>query len=555
MHHTYEDLPTAVTVEMAVLFTLADFNRSGYIETDDFVRLVHMWVPGVMPLEVERIAIVAEVPIFDGTLSLDAESFFGLLCRLFPLLSQTKKVLDALETQSRQQLMLRQKLASEDEIVKAAIDQKALLNVPPPKREDDDNAAGRHVDDPRKAALADNLNAIRDAEVYCLRVVWAKSAVILTRRELEQLHQPREPSASSRRSRSLSGNLLSYPEKPKTYVKNVDIIANCFSLDDDELGAKLVPADSTAVIDVLVSYKSSLEATLLRAPFEYPDEIFGNVLHVYTDDQLEQFRAMFDVMSEKSGLLMPAHIQLLLELFTSSYGCDESEATQFLKDECDDIPGLTFELFLRYGGVLRDRVLAFPRFCALSNDKIRAQVIGERTEQLNPKVPLRRYERLFLKSYYDMRRKLDVDRHFPFAGTVLPPSARPPSSGKALVQYSFAVTGEKLAEASVLPVLRARLSSAISVAFSSARSAKQPSDTRKAPDEAVEWQGTHRLPRTARNVTSASSSVAIRKHLVSEKQVPLPSLPKPKLAPFDMLSHRKKQDRAIVDSLRGLYDL
>ena len=556
----FRDLPAAAMLELSQLFDRTDANISGFIEEDDFSRLVGMWAEGITPLEIERIGILVDVSVKDG-FSIGMEHFFILLCRLLPVLSQTKRVVEAVESQSKDQLHRRRVLAAEDESAKVSMERARSCRTSPTH----DGSGGGELspvvteqctEDFLNNSREDAVKAVQNAELRCLRLAWAKRAVILTRGELERLDREQQHSATPT-SRPGSGRVISYPARPKQFVKRVDVITNAVSNGTGALREdsdnKVEPADSATVIETMVQFKQSVETALLRAPFEYPEEIFGSVFVVFTEEQLEQFQSLFDVLCEREGLLSVAHLHFLLELFTRC-GCDDGEAAAFLKEDCNSMPALSFELFLRYGALLRDRLLAPGRFESLSTDALRVQVVAERTEQMSADRPMRRYERLFLKEYFDKKKRAVEDKHLPIAG-------------RSVVHHPSTMVSTSAG--GMLPALRARLGSAASSSSSAAagllRQRGGPASNSSPHREEVEWEAPQRTPAPhhTRSIASAShrqnGAITVlttpSNHLLPEKQVPLPPLPKPKRENVDVSKHRRRQDRAIVDGLRELYQL
>lgn len=151
-------------------------------------------------------------------------------------------------------------------------------------------------------------------------------------------------------------------------------------------------------------------------------------------------RTLFKVFSKNKELITPEDLHELLLLFTPP-GVALREASDFLWEECDQKSSLNFIDFLRYGEVLRLRLLDFETFSALNSEqkllvtsarvfpgvpttdpeKARIRLMMANRQQADgnssPEVrPLRIYEHLFLDFY---QRKLYRDG--------VPPEERPSS--------------------------------------------------------------------------------------------------------------------------------
>ena len=148
-------------------------------------------------------------------------------------------------------------------------------------------------------------------------------------------------------------------------------------------------------------FRNSVRRALERAPFVDDAAITTTsaapTVTTYPPEQMEQFEKLFHVITGGADFLSKYLIQRVFEFFTPC-GCDDGEADEFLTTECNDIPGMTLEQFIRLGSVFRRRVFAYETLYNLKTLPAMIRRIRERTNNFSRSVRLRRYEREILRS-------------------------------------------------------------------------------------------------------------------------------------------------------------
>lgn len=197
------------------------------------------------------------------------------------------------------------------------------------------------------------------------------------------------------------------PKKRESYH-----IANTVD-DDDQL---LRPVDHNER-----SYATELRKQLIDANFEKAYECC--VEEGTQSEGCKPCCSLFRTFSKNKELMSADDLHELLLLFTNP-GVALREATDFLWEECDQKSALNFVDFLRYGSILRFRLLDFEAFADLTDDqkllvtaarvfpgvptedaeKARVKLMIANRQQVEGNVshdvrPLRIYEHLFLETY------------------------------------------------------------------------------------------------------------------------------------------------------------
>lgn len=401
-HHDVADL--------GVIFAQVDVNHSGFIESDDFSKLVRRLLCdySLSQLEVDRIAILCRVSTSDG-FSLPPETFFEAASRLMPLLEGKADEFLLVEDQNNERFRTRQTRATSDETALYELErdfQKRLHKLqhgkefPPGKTED----------------LV--LQLVLERELA--RVEWAKSAVILTPLELDRMRihniaqSKRQTStqlvesdadnemASSKQQRAAAAPFIRrQPAPPRDGAERVT-----------SAGSNRQPSAS-AMLDV---FKTSLRAALHRAPLvdiQRAEDIPNETME-------REFYQLFTVLSKQDDFITTEHLHFLFEIFTPC-GADKEEASVFLAEECDGAETLVFDEFVKFGLKLKHRLLAYEDFCSLPSDRDRVKAIEDRvcgtdeissTTTRNPSTKsvmtlrpksLRRYEKEFIRCQEALR--------------------------------------------------------------------------------------------------------------------------------------------------------
>ncbi|RHW72130.1 hypothetical protein DPX39_060043100 [Trypanosoma brucei equiperdum] len=86
-------------------------------------------------------------------------------------------------------------------------------------------------------------------------------------------------------------------------------------------------------------------------------------------DNVESVRVIFDALADNQTNSINADVVHDHLLLCTPTGVSEREASDFLTESCDGKTDLTFQDFLTYGEVLRDRIFAYRKFASLTAEE------------------------------------------------------------------------------------------------------------------------------------------------------------------------------------------
>jgi Ca2+-binding EF-hand superfamily protein len=403
---TFSALRHHDVIELGVIFAQVDVNHSGFIESDDFSKLVRRLLCdfSVSQLEVDRMAILCRLSTADG-FALPLETFFEASSKLMSLLEGKADEFLLVEDQSNERFRTRQSQAASDETLLYELErdfQKRLhklqhgKGLPPGNTEDT------------------ILQVVLERELA--RTEWAKTAVILTPLELDRMRIHNialsKRQASAQVLESDADHEVASSQKKKVALPGVQRQP----APPADVGQRATSAGSSrqySASGMLDVFKASLRAALHRAPLvdiQRAEDIPNETME-------REFYQLFTVLSKQDDFITTEHLHFLFEIFTPC-GADKEEAGVFLSEECDGAETLVFDEFVKFGLKLKHRLLAYEDFCALPSDKDRVRAIEDRvcgTDEMNsatnreksavakrPKA-LRRYEKEFIRCQEALR--------------------------------------------------------------------------------------------------------------------------------------------------------
>lgn len=399
-HHDVTDL--------GVIFSKVDANHSGFIEDDDFAKLVRRLLCdySVSQLEVDRIAILCRLSTSDG-FSLPQETFFECVSRLMGLLEAKTDEFLLAEDQTSERFRLRQSQAAHDETALYELErdfQKRLQKVT------------REKEMPPGKAEDAQLQLILEREIA--RTEWAKVAVILTPLEQDRMRIQSIAASAKRQQNAAPADAAAGDEDLGASQKKFSVrrlpappqssagVLQVSRGSSAGNGGSSRPNSASGMLDV---FKASLRAALHRAPLVD----IQRAEDIPNESMEREFYQLFTVLSKQDDFITTEHLHFLLEIFTPC-GADKEEAGVFFAEDCDGAETLVFDEFVKFGLKLKHRLLAYEDFSALPSDKDRVKAIEDRvcgttdspkgasmTAQ-RPKA-LRRYEKEFIRCQEALR--------------------------------------------------------------------------------------------------------------------------------------------------------
>jgi hypothetical protein len=536
----FDELSHSDLVDLSDHFRQCDYNQSGLFESDDFVRLVQrlMCDVGITAGEIERVGIYCGVSTIDG-FALNMGQFYHLMFALLPALTEAENRIRCVAHESLEGLRMRQEMSKKHETEKYEIEKIRPSKLLSPKTE----------------LTPDQILEV-EARMKLLaqkRLLWARTAVILTIQELDRLRSLKISEKVSSSELTPNGR-RSPPSAPAPHAKKPAKEKAEKALDAGKSAEAAVetppprrtaeqkftkhlptpnrPNVSARTCREIEKFRISVKTALERAPFPDPTSMeSAQPTEAINDSLLLQFRTLFDVLSEHQPVISPANVLSLMEIFTPC-GCDSSEAEHFLREECEGLKELSFEQFLRFGSRLRSRIFAAAAFQALPSDRARVQAVVDRSDNLRRSKPLRRYERVFMRLHLAQQKehrekKIQARSNSPSARTGRtaeekdggsarkpnPPTARPATAAIPGGSDAVVLVGQKEAATAGPPAV------------------PTPADR-------------------ARHAASA-------RRITSERRVPLPPSrdAKADCLRYDLHANRLAQDYSLVTGLRSLYDL
>lgn len=544
--------------ELAAMFRQADVNNSGLIEEDDFSKFVRRLLcdHGVTQAEVDRIAMMCHLSVADG-FALNQEAFFVMCSKLLPIVeTQGDKFLE-LESETMEQLKRRQLQAAEDERELFRLEQSAMK-------------AMQVVRSDTSLTLPQQQDQLLDIilQLEVSRYAWAEKATILSvgeqdRLRTRQLGRSRPSTADSSSARDISTSNIAVATSPSaTAISSSPRVGSAGrtvsgkTTDDAAAKPPRIPSApsqrassggssrSQSATSIMETFKNSMRSALHRAPFvevRSADDI--------PNEQTERdLYLLFSVFSRQEDFITSEHLLALMNIFTPC-GADVDEALNFMREELDDHETLIFDEFIKFGSVIKNRLLAYETFAALPNNKSRHEAIEKRVSGKRGQAPLRRYEKEFLRMaaatqhIAQMQQERKMQKSPPRAIT----SRQATAEAESLEWTSAGPGSDRQGSAAAKPSAsrdstpqKQKSTPQVSCSAMVVQREPQNAKTEKGVDDATPRQGapTH-SPRTSK-----------RSDILPDRRLPILPFHEPEAPMEKLIVHRKKQDTTLLVSLR-----